>query len=44
MKNHDDLLMDVLDLMEADGVLDAWLEEQAENAINERMYEMGLGA
>jgi uncharacterized protein YjgD (DUF1641 family) len=41
MKNHENQLMDILDLMEADGVLDAWLEEQAENAANERLYEMG---
>lgn len=37
-------LMDVLDLMEAYGVLDEWLEENAENAMNERLYEMGFGA
>lgn len=44
MKNHENQLMEVLDLMEAHGVLDEWLEEQAENAINERLYEMGFGA
>lgn len=37
-------LMDVLDLMEAYGVLDEWIEENAENAMNERLYEMGFGA
>lgn len=44
MKNHENQLMEVLDLMEAYGVLDEWLEEQAENAVNERLYEMGFGA
>ena len=44
MKNHENQLMEVLDLMEAHGILDDWLEEQAENAINERLYEMGFGA
>jgi hypothetical protein len=44
MNNHENQLMDVLDLMEAHGVLDEWLEEQAENAFYERLYEMGLGA
>ena len=40
----EDRLMEVLDLMEAYGVLDEWLEENAENAMNERLYEMGFGA
>ena len=44
MKNHEKQLMDVLELMEEYGVLDEWLEEQAENAMNERMYELGFGA
>lgn len=44
MNNHENQLMEVLDLMEAYGVLDDWLEEQAENATNERLYEMGFGA
>lgn len=44
MKNHENQLMNVLDLMEAHGVLDKWLEEQAENAINDRLYEKGFGA
>ena len=44
MKNHENQLMEVLDLMEAYGVLNDWLEEQAENAANERLYEMGFGA
>ena len=49
MENRENQLMDVLDpmdvfdLMEACGVLDEWLEERAENAANERLYEMGLG-
>ena len=44
MKNHENQLMEILDLMEAHGVLDEWLEEQAENAANERLHEMGFGA
>lgn len=44
MRNNENQLMDILDLMEANGVLDEWLEEQAENAVNERLYEMGFGA
>ena len=44
MKNHENQLMEVLDLMEVYGVLNDWLEEQAENAANERLYEMGFGA
>lgn len=44
MKNHENQLMDVLDLMEMYGVLDEWIEEQAENAANERLHEMGFGA
>lgn len=43
MKNQDNQLMDVLELMEEYGVLDEWLEEQAENAMNERLYELGFG-
>lgn len=37
-------LLDVLELMEALGVLEDWLEELAENAMNDRLYELGLGA
>lgn len=44
MKNHENQLMEVLDLMEAHGILNEWFEEQAENAANERLYEMGFGA
>jgi hypothetical protein len=44
MKNHEKQLMDVLDLMETFGILDDWLEEQAINAENERLYEKGFGA
>ena len=44
MKNHENQLMDVLELMEEYGVLDEWLEELAKDAINERLYELGFGA
>lgn len=44
MENHENQLLDVIDLMESHGILENWLEELAENATNERLYEMGLGA
>lgn len=44
MKNCENQLMEVLNLMEAHGVLDEWLEEQAENAADAQLYEMGFGA
>ena len=44
MKNHENQLMEILDLMEEHGVLNEWLEEQAANAADERLYEKGLGA
>lgn len=44
MENRENQLMEVLDMLEECGILNEWLEEQAENAMNERLYEMGFGA
>ena len=44
MNDHYNSMMEILDLMEAEGILEDWLEEMAENAENERLYEKGYGA